>query len=85
MVNPVTPGVSYPTPQPTFAVNEARVNTQQAQPRQAPAAESQRGDQRAGRDETQAKGGTDRAISFSANREAPAASERRGEYLDIVV
>jgi len=45
MVNPVSSGYqSYPTAQPSFASSsaEAKVNTQDVQPRQAPAADTQK-------------------------------------------
>lgn len=88
MVNPVATGVStYPTSQPSFATGaEARAVTEQVQPRQAPAAESQRGDQRLGnRDEDRRT--EQRAVANAAPRrsEESNGNERRGSNLDVVI
>lgn len=88
MVNPVATGVStYPTSQPSFASGaEARAVTEQVQPRQAPAAESQRGDQRLGnRDEDRRT--EQRAVSTASPRrsEESNGNEPRGSNLDVVV
>ncbi len=88
MVNPVASGVStYPTSQPSFASGaEARAVTEQVQPRQAPAAESQRGDQKLGnRDEDRRT--EQRAVANASPRRTDDsdASARRGSNLDVVV
>ncbi len=88
MVNPVASSVNYPTSQPSFSTGaEARAVTDQVQPRQAPAAESQRGDQRLGnRDEDRR---TEQRASASGSNTARASAEgdtgRRGSTLDVVV
>lgn len=87
MVNPVSSGVStaYVTPQPSFTNGaEARVNPEQVQPRQAPAAESQRQDQTLARRENDR--GEQRSVSASPSRsESSESSSRRGENLDVTV
>ncbi len=85
MVNPVASSVSsYPTSQPSFSSGaEARAVTEQVQPRQAPAAESQRGDQRFGRDEERRT--ESRSVSASPARAEASNDSRRGSNLDVVV
>lgn len=89
MVNPVASSVSsYPTSQPSFSSGaEARAVTEQVQPRQAPAAESQRGDQRLGnRDEDRRTEQRAVATNTSARRsEDSSDNSRRGSNLDVVV
>lgn len=89
MVNPVASSVSsYPTSQPSFSSGaEARAVTEQVQPRQAPAAESQRGDQRLGnRDEDRRTEQRAVATNTSTRRsEDSSDNARRGSNLDVVV
>lgn len=87
MVNPVTSGVSsYPTPQPTFSTGaEAKANTQEVQPRQAPAAESQRGDQRLGNRDEDRRTENRSVAAASSGRSEAANDTRRGSNLDVVV
>lgn len=53
MVNPVNGGFqpNYTTSQPSFTTGAEVKNTEQVQPRQAPAADTQRSDQKVSRDE----------------------------------
>lgn len=88
MVNPVGSSVSsYPTSQPSFSSGaEARAVTEQVQPRQAPAAESQRGDQKLGaRDEDRST--EQRSVATASPRRSEEINEnsRRGGNLDVVV
>ena len=86
MVTPVTSGVSsYTSPQPNYTSGaEARTNTQDIQPRQAPAAESQRGDQRLGNREEDRRSES-RSVSASPPRAEASNDSRRGSNLDVVV
>lgn len=87
MVNPVSSGVStaYVTPQPSFTNGaEARVNPEQVQPRQAPAAETQRNDQKlSNRDEDNRR--SEVRAESSPRSESSEPSSRRGENLDVTV
>ena len=90
MVNPVSSSVqSYPTSQPSFTTGaEARANTEQVQPRQAPAAESQRGDQRLQSREEDNRRAESRAVAANQSRRSEERSEdsrSRGSNLDVVV
>lgn len=91
MVNPVSSSVStYATPQPSFTNGaDARVNTEQVQPRQAPAADTQKQEQKLGsRDEDRGTGtGSRREVSSGSNQNSPAqdANARRGELVDFSV
>ena len=88
MVNPVASSVSsYPTSQPSFSTGaEARAVTEQVQPRQAPAAESQRGDQKLGSREEDRRT-EQRSVATASPRRSEDSSEssRRGSNLDVVV
>lgn len=88
MVGPVSSSVSsYTTSQPSVTQQpaETRVNTQQVQPRQAPAADTQRSDQRFGRDErNEAADARENRVNASAGRAAEATETRRGSTLDVV-
>ncbi len=94
MVNAVNSGVqSYPTSQPSFVTGaETRANTEQVQPRQAPAAESQRNDQRLAsrnednrRSEDRAAEQRAQARAESDQRDQVRAERRRGESVDVTV
>ncbi len=84
MVNAPGPAVQAYAVQPSFvAGNEARANTEKVQPRAAPAASSQRADQRTleSRDEQK----TQDARQDARREEARAADERRGSRVDVTV
>ncbi len=89
MVNPVSSSVStYPTSQPSFASGaETRAVTEQVQPRHAPAAESQRGDQRLqSRDEDNRRLQQRADANATARRnEEKSDTTQRGSNLDVVV
>lgn len=91
MVSPVASSVSsYPTSQPSFTSGgESRAVTEQVQPRQAPAAESQRGDQRLSSREEDTRRSEQRAAAATENTSRSSESsddtQRRGSTLDVVV
>ena len=88
MVNPVGSSVStYPTSQPSFSSGVERAVPEQVQPRQAPAAESQRGDQRLGNREDDTRRTEERAVANASARRSESSSDsnRRGGTLDVVV
>ena len=89
MVNPVSSSVStYATPQPSFTNGaDARVNPEQVQPRQAPAADTQKQEQKLGSRDEDRNTGSRRELSASSNenREAQDPNARRGELVDFSV
>lgn len=90
MISPTTSAPqAYNTQQPSFVQGtEARANTDQVQPRNAPAAESLRADPRelASRDEKRAQAKADDERRAERSEEPPARSEeRRGSRVDITV
>lgn len=89
MVNSVSSGFqSYQTVQPSFTSGaETRAVTDQVQPRQAPAANAQRSDQKLSRDEdnTQVEFRSRAAEQSNARPTAEASDGPRGSNLDISV
>ncbi len=88
MVNAVGTGYqAYASAQPSFATGaETRANTEQVQPRQAPAADSQRADQKSlASREDDSKKTQERSSRDESSSAANDDSSRRGAVLDVSV